>query len=116
MTDIDKTKANSPYSLAHQMPNDDRQEKWQEQFVTYGFDNTELWNLDMTIAKFIKPRLQRFLELSPTDFNEEEQAELQKIVQAFELIEGDVILNAEQSDIAQAGINLLPKYFFRLWY
>jgi hypothetical protein len=116
MTDIDKTKANSPYSLAHKMPNDDRQEQWQEQFATYGFDNTELWNLDMTIARFIRPRLERYLEVTPLDFNEAEILDLQTIVQALKLIEKDVILKAEEADLAEKGISLLPQYFFRLWY
>jgi hypothetical protein len=116
MTDIDKTKANSAYSLAHQMPHDDRQKQWQEQFATYGFDNTELWNLDMTIARFIRPRLKRYLEVTPLDFSEAERQDLQMIVNAFEVIEKDVILTPEQSDIAQKGIQLFPQYFFRLWY
>lgn len=42
---------------------------------TRGFDDTETWNLDLTILKFILPRLQRFRELNkncPEEMTEEE--------------------------------------------
>lgn len=116
MTDKTTLEPNSPYSLAHSMPNDSRQAAWQEQFATHGFDNTELWNLDMSIAKFIRPRLERFLELTPTAFTDDELADLQTILKAFELIEKEALFDAEQGEIAEKGIKLLPQYFFRLWY
>lgn len=46
------------FSLAK--PDDDRWEEWQYQRKSRGFDDTELWNLDSTIAKFITPRLKKF--------------------------------------------------------
>ena len=38
--------------------------KWPWQRLTRGFDDRELWNLDMTIAKFVVPRLKEFLNYS----------------------------------------------------
>lgn len=46
------------FSLAE--PDDDRWEDWEYQRRTRGFDDTELWNLDSTIVKFILPRLKVF--------------------------------------------------------
>lgn len=34
--------------------------KWWWQRRTRGFDDRELWNLDLTVAKFILPRLKQF--------------------------------------------------------
>lgn len=43
---------------------DDRWEKYKKQRLENGFDDSELWCLDSTIAKFILPRLKRFIERS----------------------------------------------------
>ena len=39
---------------------DTRWETFKEQRIKQGFDETECWNLDATICKFIIPRLQYF--------------------------------------------------------
>ena len=46
--DIDDTKARRKYKM---------------QRLERGFDDTETWNLDYTLAKFLAPRLRRFIEV-----------------------------------------------------
>lgn len=59
------------------------------QRLKHGFDDTELYNLDVTIAQFVLPRLKRFKELSkayPGYLTEDEWSDiLDKIIFAFEI-------------------------------
>lgn len=41
---------------------DEREPEWKAQRLTRGFDDTEMWSLDCTIAAFIAPRLKVFKE------------------------------------------------------
>ena len=52
---------NINFSLARQLKNDDeRLETFKRQRIERGFDDTELWNLDTTLLKFLLPRLKEF--------------------------------------------------------
>ncbi len=44
--------------------NDKRQDKYKKQRVSRGFDDSETWSLDETIASFILPRLKRYKEIN----------------------------------------------------
>ena len=39
-------------------------DKFTKQRLERGFDDSETWNLDLTIAKFVLPRLESFKEYS----------------------------------------------------
>ena len=41
---------------------DDRREKWKEQREEYGFDERELWNLDMTFVQWLYSHLMMYKE------------------------------------------------------
>lgn len=43
-------------------PDEEHWSEWQQQRLERGFDDTELWNLDVTIARFILPRLKIYKE------------------------------------------------------
>jgi len=43
---------------------DKRQKKYSQQRIKNGFDDSETWSLDLVIAQFIVPRLEKFIELS----------------------------------------------------
>lgn len=45
--------------------NDERYEGWKNDRLERGFDDTELWNLDHTILRFIQPRLKAFAKGAP---------------------------------------------------
>ena len=56
-----------PYGIANVNftlidPSDSRWEEYKQQRFERGFDNSELWNLDSTIAKFIAPRIKEFVK------------------------------------------------------
>ena len=52
-------------SLATTLKNDDeRLQRYRDQRDARGFDDTETWSLDNTIARFIGPRLKRYIELA----------------------------------------------------
>ena len=53
------------FSLADEITeNDELKEKYKQQRIERGFDDSELWNLDYTIASFVLPRLKRLKELN----------------------------------------------------
>ena len=61
-----KDKAFDPYGFENinfsldLSEDDERKELFKKQRLERGFDETELWNLDTTILKFILPRLKAF--------------------------------------------------------
>lgn len=97
--------------------------KFAYQRVTRGFDDSELWSLDWTIARFILPRLKAFRaknvhgvpirydavieegNFSPPTYTEEEwKAILDKMIRAFEL-------SAHQWDSEYLKKNNLPDLY-----
>ena len=44
---------------------DKRQEEWAEERETYGFDERESWNLDLSFRLWLYERLKYFLEVAP---------------------------------------------------
>lgn len=91
-----------------------------------GWDDTELWNLDYTIARFVYPRLKRFIELEPAGwpandfptYGEWIEA-LKKMLYAFEYIvkEDEMVnfVNSEEYSKVQEGLELFGKHFQSLW-
>lgn len=101
--------------------NDDRWDEFKNQRLERGFDDSELWNLDSTICKFIYPRLKAFSENIigyPANMTYDEwECILKQMVKAFEIIIGDDDweFNDELYDNVDKGLNLFRKYFFNLW-
>lgn len=91
-----------------------------------GFDDKDMWNLDITIAKFVLPRLMAFKNYShgcPGELNEKQWADiLDKIIFAFDFVikVNDTVLGPKQWNKEykkyQVGIKLFAKYFRSLWY
>ena len=107
-----------PYSLSNAISRRDiRQSKWREQRKKRGFDDTELWNLDSTIAKFVLPRLKAFKKLKggrPYELSNDEWDDiLDKMICSFSIIAKDSI-NADY-ELYQEGLDLFAKYFGYLW-
>jgi hypothetical protein len=109
------------YSLAHEIsPDDSRQERWAAERAERGFDETELWNLDNTIAKFVLPRLVAFGEGMgghPATLTVEGWAEmLNSMIKAFELLADDEAMpGLEQNKIMETGLANFCKYYRHLW-
>jgi hypothetical protein len=97
-----------------------RSELFRNQRITRGFDDSETWSLDHTIAKFIIPRLERYIELSDEilDRSEEEINDIIKFLTAMKLhlklldeeLSEDELLSIED------GLSVFPKIFGKLWW
>ena len=102
---------------------DERWEEYTRQRLSRGFDNSELWNLDGTIAKFIYPRLKAFLEKSdesqaipgPFETYEEWRNILEQMVKGFELLASDRIKADDEIELEKKALQLFSEYFFGLW-
>ena len=101
---------------------DERWDEFQKQRFERGFDDSELWSLDYTIARFIAPRIKAFsknLVSYPCGMTSDEWDEILKtMINAFELISDDEdawIGNKELEDAVNLGLDNFRKYFFNLW-
>ena len=107
---------------------DYRAKKYKEQRMTRGFDDSETWNFDITIAKFIVPRLKRFKECKngyPARLTEKKWDKiLDEMIEGFELHctkddwDFDPDLNARNEKLAKVNKALknFSKYFYDLWW
>lgn len=95
--------------------------KYLYQRWTRGFDDRELWNLDITIAKYIHPRLTA-LRLSdsgyPSSLTHTEWVDiLGDIETAMYLISNEKHIHGTEDEHVQIeyGLDLFRKYFLNLW-
>lgn len=88
---------------------------WQK--LTRGYCYCEIYNLDITIAKFIIPRLECFSELPKVRANLVLSADIRRILWSLtDIAEND--LSASEKDNykrCQEGLDLLGKHFLKLW-
>lgn len=102
---------------------DDKRTKYYlDQIKQRGWDDTELWSLYTTIAKFTLPRLRRFKEITvgcPTSIPDIEQWKfiLECMIKAFEFLseEKDANTDKDYLDI-EIGLNYFRQYFTALWF
>lgn len=105
---------------------DDRIETFKKQRLERGFDDSELWSLCNTIASFIIPRLEAFVEHYETntayssafDSMEDQKICYNKILIALELVdrdEGLFIFTSEEQEQLEEGLSLLSDHFLNLW-
>jgi hypothetical protein len=92
---------------------------WQRR--TRGWDDSDLWNLDCTIADLILPRLKAFAQDPggyPGESYEQWKADLRTMVATFELIASDrywAVRSEEEDAELQRGLDLFAKYYRALW-
>lgn len=92
-----------------------RNEKYKRQRIERGFDDTEVWNLDVTILKFALPRLKVFRKSHkghPEDLTAEEWNS--KIGSMIEFIESYISDSTVSED--SEGWKNFKDYFFNLWW
>lgn len=96
---------------------------WNEskrQRLTRGFDDSETWSLDATIAKFIVPRLERFIEIYKDFVDDSENHYVPKMEQAlksFKMYVNDTDLyNKENYNEMMEGIRAFAEIFPELWW
>lgn len=103
-------------------------EMYKQQRFEQGFDDTETWHMDRTIALFIIPRLKKFIELNngiPTGETVESYDEkLKFIISAFENYYAtnkyyESVDDAERkqlTDDVKKAVEYLSKLWFELWW
>lgn len=105
---------------------DSRFEAYKKQRLERGFDDSELWSLDCTIAEFIAPRLKAFKEAAakigdhPGNVPEQEwQKILEEMVEGFEIYPDRFDWTDEEAERNWKKVNKamshFHKYFFALW-
>lgn len=99
--------------------------RWQEfktQRLERGFDDSETWSLDSSIARFILPRLIRFKEINagyPGTISEQEWDDiLDRMILAFSLLASDVVFCTGKEDQKKIdeGLALFAKWYQHLWW
>lgn len=100
---------------------DEREEEFKKQRMERGFDDSETWGLDYTVASFIIPRLERYQELANERLARDKQLirEVDMLLEAMKLIvkdEGSHLWNEKEKDIVTQGLALFPKVFTTLWW
>ena len=110
------------YGCSHKVPKSDgRHKRWAKQRRTRGFDDTELWNLDSTLVKFLLPRLKAFKagtggKVHSGSLTDEEWAKiLDQMIKGFERHLADDCMH-EDMDVVQKAFDLLAKHWHGLWY
>ena len=92
---------------------------FKKQRMIRGFDDSELWNLDITISQFILPRLMIFRKNHhgyPADLtNNQWNTVLEKMIRAFEWDTHESNIYMKVPDYVNEGLDLFRKYFFDLW-
>ena len=106
----------------------EQKEKYRQQRFLNGFDDTETWHMDRTMALFIIPRLKRFMEVNngipigETDESYDEK--LRFIIQAFENYYAtdqyynsvDIEERKKLTDDVKLAVEYLSKLWFELWW
>ena len=100
----------------------------QKQRFERGFDDTETWHMDRTMALFIIPRLKRFMEVNngiPNGESEESYNEkIRFIISAFEnyyvsdkyFNSVDIEERKKLTDDVRLAVEYLSKLWFDLWW
>lgn len=103
-------------------PEDDRWEEYTKQRLERGFDTSETWNLDATIARFVYPRLKVFIEdvnrigTYPANMTFSEWVNiLEDMLKGFELLMSDEIKTDDEEKVIEKSLDLFRKHFFSLW-
>ncbi len=103
-------------------------EKYRQQRFLNGFDDTETWHMDRTMALFIIPRLKRFMEVNNGIANGETEEsydeKMRFIIQAFENYYAtnkyfnsvDIEDRKKLTDDVRLAVDYLSKLWFELWW
>ena len=91
-----------------------------KQRLTRGFDDSETWSLDATIAKFIAPRLERFIEIYKDFVNDTETQYVPKMEQALEAfkmyVNDEDLYDEENYNKMMEGLKVFAEIFPALWW
>jgi hypothetical protein len=122
--------SNICFSVADEIYEKDfvKKEQYRQQRFENGFDDTETWHMDRTVALFIIPRLKRFIEVNngiPNGETEESYNEkIRFIISAFEnyyvsdkyFNSVDIEERKKLTDDVRQAVEYISKLWFELWW
>lgn len=100
---------------------DERYKLFSKQRKVRGFDDSETWAFDYVLAKFIVPRLERYIEITKNKikFDDKQKSALDNMLVAFKLAikdgDGDILTDKEYKKI-EKGLKAFSKYYRMLWW
>ena len=102
--------------------NDTKWDIFEKQRLKRGFDDSEVWNFDATIARFIYPRLLVFIDdvisnqCHPVELTFDSWVDiLKEISEGFKLMSQDNEKSDDEDKIIEKALDLFRKYFHSLW-
>lgn len=103
---------------------DKRSKKFKKQRINHGFDDSETWSLDCTIAKFLLPRLERLYDIKYIIYggqcadHKSRKKALKHMIQAFRIIasESYFLPSKEDQKKIDRGLKKFYKYYGSLWW
>jgi hypothetical protein len=116
------------FSIAEEVYKDEPEklQRYKNQRDERGFDDTETWHLDKTVALFLLPRLKRYIQVNngfPSGMTEESFNEkLNYIIKSFEEYYQDentevsLELEKERLSNAKKAVAILGEIWFDLWW
>ena len=93
----------------------------EKQRIKRGFDDSETWGLDHTIASFLIPRLEQYQEIANERLARDKKRieNVDTLLEAMKLIESDEGIhdwNKEEEEIVMKDLELFPQVFLKLWW
>jgi hypothetical protein len=116
------------FSIAEEVYPDEPEklEKYKKQRDERGFDDTETWHLDKTLALFLIPRLERFIQVNngypggetEKSFNEKLNFILKSFKEYYNGENDEVSLELEKERLINANkaVAILGEIWFDLWW
>lgn len=101
---------------------DKRRFRWLKEREKYGYDSTDLWSLDITIIKFMIPRLKDLISIRGDTFLNQDLfiLEMNTVVKFFEIYldfnSSKYITPKERDEMYDEAFALFVKNFPKLWY
>ena len=98
---------------------DQRGPQFKKQRLERGFDESETWSLDYTIARFIAPRLKAFIEIYKDVIvdNNDLVPRAERALKAFERIADDsVVCGIEECNEIEEALKGFAEIFLGLWW
>jgi len=101
--------------------NDDSETEFTKQRMERGFDDSETWSLLNTIADFVIPRLERYVEIVKDTLKQtdDEIEQINSFLMAMKLVardDGTLIFNASEKQELEIGLQNFHKIFMGLWW
>ena len=114
---IDCNVPNVNFSLVSK--DDKRWEQFKQQRLERGFDESETWSLDFTIACFIVPRLEEFIRIYKQCIVDERGAvaKMESALEGFKLVKsGETVWSDEEREKIEKGLKDFADIFLGLWW